>query len=164
MKGNSLPSLELVKLCCRALDEKKAIDLRVLDVSEQSSITDYLVLATGSSEPHLRALRVELEKAIDATHTRIVGMEVAQDSGWIVVDAFDVMIHIFSPDTRTKYGLENLWKDAVEVSVPKLLAVPKPKKASAAKSPAAKKAAAARKTAAKKKPAKAARSAKRSKG
>jgi ribosome-associated protein len=124
MKGSSPSSLELVRLCCRALDEKKAVDLRVLDVSEQSSITDYLVLATGNSEPHLRALRVELEKAIDASKTHIVGMEVSQDSGWIVVDAFDVMIHIFSPDTREKYGLENLWKDAVEVSVPKLLAPP----------------------------------------
>lgn len=129
MNGTSLPPLELVKLCCRALDEKKAGDLRVLDVSEQSSITDYLVIATGSSEPHLRALRVELEKAIDASRTRIVGMETLQDSGWIVVDAFDVMIHIFSPDTRQRYGLENLWKDAVEVSVPKLLAAPKPRKA-----------------------------------
>ena len=129
MKGHSPSSLELVKLCCRALDEKKAVDLRVLDVSEQSSITDYLVLATGSSEPHLRALRVELEKAIDASNTHIVGMEIAQDSGWIVVDAFDVMIHIFSPEVREKYGLENLWKDAVDVSVPKLLAAPKAAKA-----------------------------------
>ncbi len=162
MKGNSLSSLELVKLCCRALDEKKAIDLRVLDVSEQSSITDYLVLATGSSEPHLRALRVELEKVIDASHTRIVGMEVAQDSGWIVVDAFDVMMHLFAPDTRSKYGLENLWKDAVEVSVAKLLAVPKPRKA-AAKAPAARQPAAPRKPAAKKKAAKAVKPGKRTK-
>lgn len=128
MKGTSLSPLELVKLCCRALDEKKAADLRVLDVSEQSSITDYLVVATGTSEPHLRALRVELEKAIDASQTRIVGMEAVQDSGWFVVDAFDVMIHIFAPDTRARYGLENLWKDAVEVSVPKLLAARKPRK------------------------------------
>ena len=124
-----LSPLELAKLCCRALEEKKAVDLRVLDVSEQSSITDYLVLATGNSKPHLRALRVELEKAIDASKTHIVGMEVAQDSGWIVVDAFDVMVHLFNPETREKYGLENLWKDAVEVSVPKLLAAPKSEKA-----------------------------------
>src|SRR3954465_10567571 len=117
----SAPQL-LLKLVCKALDEKKAVDLRVLRVNEQSSITDYLVLATGNSEPHLRALRVELEKVIDATKTHIVGMEVAQDSGWIVIDAFDVMIHIFSPETRDKYGLENLWKDARDVSVPKLFA------------------------------------------
>jgi ribosome-associated protein len=143
MNGTPISALELVKLCCRALDDKKAVDLLVLDVSEQSSITDYLVLATGSSEPHLRALRVELEKVIDSSKTRIVGMEVAQDSGWIVVDAFDVMVHLFAPDTRSKYRLENLWKDAVEVSVPQLMAAPKaakPRKAPARKS-AAKKAA-----------------------
>jgi ribosome-associated protein len=141
MNGSSPSSLELVKLCCRALDDKKAVDLRVLDVSEQSSITDYLVIATGTSEPHLRALRVELEKVIDASHTRIVGMESVQESGWIVIDAFDVMIHVFAPDARAKYGLENLWKDATEVSVPKLLAAPKVRKA-AARKPAARKSAA----------------------
>lgn len=127
MKSKKQATLELVKLCCRALDDKKAGDLRVLDVSEQSSITDYLIIATATSEPHLRALRVELEKVIDATKTRIVGIETAQESGWTVIDAFDLMIHLFSADRRTQYGLENLWKDAVEVSVSRLLAVAKPK-------------------------------------
>ncbi|MSU24625.1 MAG: ribosome silencing factor [Opitutus sp.] len=126
-KSKKTAALELVKLCCRALDDKKAEDLRVLDVSAQSSITDYLVLATVNSEPHLRALRVELEKAVDAAKTRIVGIEHAQQSGWTVVDLFDVMVHLFVADRRSHYGLENLWKDAVEVSVPKLLAVGKPK-------------------------------------
>lgn len=133
MNTSPLPPLELVKLCVRALDEKKAEDLRVLDVREQSSITDYLVLATGNSEPHLRALRVELEKAIDASGTHIVGMDIAQESGWLVVDAFDVMIHIFTAENRKKYRLENLWKDAVEVSVPGLLARPVAKKRTAAR-------------------------------
>lgn len=126
-------TLELVKLCCRALDDKKAGDLRVLDVSEQSSITDYLLIATATSDPHLRALRVELEKVIDATRTRIVGIETAQESGWTVIDAFDVMIHLFSAERREQYGLENLWKDASEVSVAKLTATPKPKAAKAVK-------------------------------
>jgi len=130
MKGKTAKALQLVKLCCRALDEKKALDLRVLDVSAQSSITDYLVLATGTSEPHLRALRVELEKAIDASHNPIVGMETAQESGWLVIDVFDVMIHLSTAGARAKYGLENLWKDAVSVSVPKLLSVTKPRKTS----------------------------------
>ncbi len=118
------PSLALVKLCCAVLDDKKAADLRVLDVSAQSSITDCLILATGTSEPHLRALRVEIEKVLDAGKVHIVGMETAQESGWIVIDLFDVMIHLFTPENRAKYRLEHLWKDAVEVSVPKLLAAP----------------------------------------
>lgn len=129
MKGKPLTSLGLVKLCCRALDEKKAADLRVLDVSEQSSITDYLVLATATSEPHLRALRVELERVMAGSNTRVVGRDAAQQSGWIIVDAFDVMFHIFLPDVRAHYGLENLWKDAADVSVAKLVAPPKPRRA-----------------------------------
>jgi len=143
MKGKKSNALALVKLCCKALDEKKAVDLQVLDVSAQSSITDYLVLATGTSEPHLRALRIELEIAIDASDHPILGMETAQESGWLVVDVFDVMIHLFTAEARAKYGLENLWKDAVTVSVPKLLdlpvaAVPKAKPKTKAKPKAAK--------------------------
>ena len=111
----------LLALICKALDEKKAGDLRVLDVSAQSSITDYLILATGTSEPHLRALRVELEKVIDATGTKILGMDKSLESGWLVIDAFDIMIHVFTPDNRKKYALENLWKDATEISVEELL-------------------------------------------
>ena len=126
-KSKKHATLELVKLCCRALDDKKAGDLRVLDVIGQSSITDYLIIATATSDPHLRALRVELEKVIDATQTRIVGIETSLESGWTVVDVFDLMVHLFSADRRAQYGLENLWKDAVEVSVAKLLAVAKPK-------------------------------------
>ncbi len=125
MKLKKSESLALVKLCCRALEEKKAEDLRVMDVSEQSSITDFLVLATGTSSPHLRALRIEIEKALDSAKAPIVGMEIPQDSGWMVIDAFDVMVHLFTTDQRGRYALENLWKDATEVSVPKLLAVPK---------------------------------------
>jgi len=136
MKLKKSAALELVKLCCQALDDKKAGDLRVLDVSAQSSITDYLILATATSEPHLRSMRVEMEKTFDAAKSRIVGIESAHESGWVVVDAFDVMVHLFLPDRRTHYGLENLWKDAVDVSVPKLLAIkalkPKRKKAAAA--------------------------------
>ncbi len=122
MKSKKSTTFDLVKLCCRVLDEKKAGDLVVLDVSEQSSITDYLILATATSEPHLRALRVELEKAIDAHKVHLVGTETAQDSGWTVIDAFDVMIHLFLAAAREHYGLERLWRDAAEVPLAKVIA------------------------------------------
>lgn len=149
-------ALELVTLVCRALDDKKAEDLRVLDVSEQSSLTDFLVVATGTSEPHLRALRIEIEKVLDAAKIRIVGIDTNQESGWMVVDAFDVMVHLFTAEMRERYKLERLWKDAVEVSVPRLLAPPKkpavkkaPKKAAPKAPKAAPKSKAAKKPAAK---------------
>lgn len=137
------PIPPLLAIVCRALDEKKAGALRVLCVSEQSSITDYLVVATGTSEPHLRALRVELEKVIDATGTRIIGMDTGEPgSGWLVIDAFDVMIHVLTQENRERYSLENLWKDAVELSADALLgkeAKPKNSPAKPVARPAAKK-------------------------
>jgi ribosome-associated protein len=126
MKSKKLASLGLVKICARVLDDKKAEDIQVLDVSAQSSITDFLLVATATSNPHLRALRVELEKAIDASQNQIVGMEVADESGWTVIDAFDVMVHLFLAERRKQYGLENLWKDAAVVPLTELLAVTKP--------------------------------------
>jgi ribosome-associated protein len=125
MKLPNDDALELVRNCCRVLDDKKAGELKVLNVSEQSSITDYLILATATSEPHLRALRVEIEKALDASHIHVVGKETVQESGWVVLDAFDVMVHLFLSETRERYGLERLWRDATEVNVTKLIAAPK---------------------------------------
>lgn len=138
---------------CRALDDKKAADIRVLRVSEQSSITDYLVLATGTSDPHLRALRIELEKVLDGAKVHIVGMDTSQESGWVVIDAFDVMIHVMTPDNRTKYALENLWKDAENVALEAIVAAPKPKAKKAASATPKPKAATKAAPAAKKKPA-----------
>jgi ribosome-associated protein len=105
----------------RALDAKKAENVLVLHVGELSSITDYLVVGTATSDPHLRALRVELEKAIDAEGAKILGIDTSKGSGWTVVDAFDVMVHLFTPENREKYRLELLWRDARAVPVPSLL-------------------------------------------
>jgi ribosome-associated protein len=142
MKSKKTPAPELVKLCARVLDEKKAGDVTVLDVSAQSSITDYLVIATATSEPHLRALRVELEKALDAAKVHLVGMEAPKESGWMVIDAFEVMVHLFLPATREHYALERLWQDAAHLPVGKVLgagalkpAGRRPKKKPSAKSP-----------------------------
>ncbi len=137
MKTNSpdagLPPV--LKLVCQVLDEKKAEDVRVLRVSEQSSITDYLVVATGTSDPHLRALRIEVEKVLDSNAVHIVGMDTTQESGWVVIDAFDIMIHMLNPVNRERYALENLWKDAEEIELGAILSpethVPSPKPAKA---------------------------------
>jgi len=122
-----------------ALEEKKAGDLRVIDITALSSITNYIVIATATSEPHVRALRVELEKALDASKNRIVGVDGSGESGWAVMDAFDVMVHIFTPDTRARYRLEHLWRDGEDVSVAELISGKKPaKKKIAAVKPKAK--------------------------
>lgn len=105
----------------QALDDKKTMDLRVLRVAEQSTITDYLILGTGMAGPHLRALRVELERVLDAAGAPIAGVDFGQDSGWIVFDAYQVMIHLFLPEQRELYQLEKLWGDAEEVELASML-------------------------------------------
>jgi ribosome-associated protein len=162
-------SLELVRLAVAALEEKKAGQLRVIDVTGLSSITNYLVIATATSEPHVRALRVELEKALDSVKTHIVGVDTASESGWAVMDAFDVMVHIFTPEARAKYRLEHLWRDGDVIPVERILnktagkadrdkataealakKLPKKKGTKAKKAPAPKKAKGVKKAAAKK--------------
>jgi ribosome-associated protein len=120
-KSAAKPAEKLIKQIVQALDGKKAEDLRVLDVSELSSITDYLVLATGTSEPHLRALRIELERVLDDNKARILSVDTTKGSGWTVVDAFEVMVHLFTPENRDKYRMELLWRDASELPLAKLL-------------------------------------------
>jgi ribosome-associated protein len=137
VKLNKAESLELARLCCRALNEKKAGDLRVIDVTEVSSITNYIIVATATSEPHVRALRVELEIALDTAKAHIIGTETASESGWAVMDAFDVMVHIFTPEMRTRYKLEHLWKDGDELDIYELLGEKRPPSKKKVKSVAA---------------------------
>ncbi len=134
---NPIPSdstLVLLQQLARALEDKKAVDLCVLKVGAKSTITDYLVLATGTSEPHLRALRIEVERVLDAAKQPIAGMEAGTyGSGWTVVDAYQIMTHIFTPEQRENYALEKLWKDAEVLEVAALVAEPKPGKPAAKK-------------------------------
>lgn len=143
-------------LCCKALDDTKATDIVALDVREQSSITNYLVLASALAQPHLRALKRDLDKALRENKVKILGVDEGHDSGWSVVDAFDVMIHLFTPETRANYKLEALWKDAIRLDVDALIVEAGGKPAPAPKAPVKKvakkavKKTAAKKTAAKK--------------
>lgn len=115
------PTRRLLQQLISALDAKKAGDLQVLDVGAVSSITDYLVVATATSDPHLRALRIELERVLDQNKVPILGVDTSKGSGWTVVDAFEIMVHVFTPENREKYRLELLWKDARELPVTELL-------------------------------------------
>jgi ribosome-associated protein len=104
----------------KALEEKKAAEVRVLELGQISSVADFLVIATGTSEPHLRALRIELERALDDCGVTSRS-ESQRDSGWTVVDAFDILFHLFRDDVRKSYALESLWKDGLDIPVSAIL-------------------------------------------
>ena len=140
---------QLLALVCKGLDDKKAGDLRIIDVRGLSSITDYIVIATGLAEPHLRAMRIEVEKVLDAEGAKIAGMDKNQTSGWLVVDAYQMMVHLFTAEARSRYGLEQLWRDGRELPLNVALGLEAEKPAEPAKAEVAVK----EKAAAKKKPA-----------
>ncbi len=127
MTDQTPDQLEILKLCCHALDEKKAEEIRVLDVSRVSSITDYFIIANGNSEPHLRALTNEVAHVLKENHVHVLGKDVSGDSGWNAVDAFDIIIHLFLPEKRDYYRLDSLWKDAEEIPIDTLLPVGNPR-------------------------------------
>lgn len=115
------PASPLVAALVAAFAEKKVEDVRVLDVSELSTITDFLVIGTGNSETHLRALRIEADRVLKEFGTHIIGRDSQLESGWTVVDAFDVMVHLLTAEKREYYRLEHLWRDADEIPIEEIL-------------------------------------------
>jgi len=92
----------------------------VLDVTKVSSITDYFVIATGTSEPHLRAIVDEItEKLADDYDLKPKSHDGSIQTSWIVLDYFDVIVHVMRGDVREHYKLEDLWRDAPQVKVKK---------------------------------------------
>ena len=108
-----MDSKKLALLCREFADNKKAENILVLDVSKLSSVTDYFVIATGTSEPHLRAIVNELEDRLHKDHdVRPRAKDGAITGAWVVLDFFDVIVHVMRTDARERYDLESLWGDA----------------------------------------------------
>ena len=100
-------SKEMAKIACRALEDKKAEDIRIIDISEVSVIADYFIIADGSNQNQLQALY----KA--GYHVKQV--EGNQRSSWILMDYNDIIIHIFSKEDRMFYDLERIWRDGKQI-------------------------------------------------
>src|SRR5258708_1583369 len=100
----------LVKEIFDALENKKGLDIRVLDVRGLSTYTDFLILCSGSSSTHVAALATAVG-AILEKNSPFCG-NASKDDSWWVLDFFDVVVHVFKEDTRRFYDLEGLWGDA----------------------------------------------------
>lgn len=123
-----MDSKKLALLCRELADNKKAEDIVVLDVRKQSSVTDYFVIASGSSQPHLRAIVEEIAGKLRDDHDlRPSRSEGTTGGNWVVLDYFDVIVHVMHTETRKHYDLEGLWGDA------KAIIGAKPRKRAAAK-------------------------------
>jgi ribosome-associated protein len=94
------------------IDEKKGIDLVLLDVSELLWITDVFVIASGTSRPHVQSLAEDIELHLKSMDRRALRVEGKPEGKWVLLDYGEIVIHIFQPETRDFYGLERLWGDA----------------------------------------------------
>jgi ribosome-associated protein len=107
---------ELALQCRELADSKKAENIVVLDVREVSSITDYFVIATGTSEPHLRAIVDAMKDRLQEEHgLKPRATDGTLQTSWIVLDYFDVIVHVMRAEVRQHYDLESLWSDAPQV-------------------------------------------------
>ncbi len=125
-----MDSKKLALLCRDFADNKKAENIVVLDVRKLSSVTDYFVIASGTSQPHLRAIVEEIRSQLRDEHDLSAARTDGATTGsWVVLDYFDVIVHVMHTETRTRYDLEGLWGDAKPLLPPK----PRAKKVSATK-------------------------------
>jgi ribosome-associated protein len=111
-----MDSRKLALLCRKLADNKKAENIVILDVRAISSVTDYFVLASGTSEPHLRAIVDEItDRLRQDSDLRPKAVDGTIRAAWVVLDYFDVIVHVMRHDIRERYDLETLWGDAPRV-------------------------------------------------
>ena len=103
---------EQVEILKTALADKKAVDVKAYDVRGISGFADAFVVATGTAAPHLKALVAGAQCAMKEAGVDSYRTSGDPQSGWIVVDYVDIVVHVFSPEARASYALEKLWKDS----------------------------------------------------
>lgn len=119
MAEKGINGIDLALACAKAAAEIQAEDIRVWDLRGLSSLTDFMVVCSGSSMPHLRAILRDVRGYVDEwTGSRPVNAEGRADTRWMVLDYIDVMVHVMHEEMREHYRLEELWGDAVEVELP----------------------------------------------
>ena len=111
---------EMVKLVCHALDEKKAEDIKVIDIKGLSVMADYFIVASGGSQNQLLAMQNEVDKEMYEHEIHAKQVEGNRSSAWILMDYEDVIVHLFSQDDRLFYNLEKIWQDGRVLSAEEL--------------------------------------------
>lgn len=100
---------DLKTLVVAALKDMKALDIKVLDVRELTDVADHMVIASGTSDRHLRSIAERVVEKCKQAGFRTHGIEGRGDSEWVLIDLSDIIVHVMLPRTREFYGLEKLW-------------------------------------------------------
>ena len=110
-------SIDMAKLVIEALEDKKAEDIRIIDISEVSVIADYFIIASGGSERQMSALVDNVEDMLEPMGVFPKSIEGKRTSGWTLMDYGDVVINVMTVDMRQKYNLERIWGDCETLEI-----------------------------------------------
>jgi ribosome-associated protein len=112
---------EAAALAVKALDDKKAGDIRVLKTEKITVLADYFVIATASSTTHIKTLTDEVDRALTEAGEAPLRREGYREGSWVLLDFGSIIVHLFLKVTREFYNLERLWSDAEEIDVSTML-------------------------------------------
>ena len=110
-------SYEQAVMAAKAISSKKGLDIQVIDISDVSVIADYMVIATGTSSTHVKALANEVEYQLDKNGISVSHIQGYRSDTWILLDYVDVLVNVFSDEAREFYDLDRLWQDGKPVDL-----------------------------------------------
>ena len=108
---------ELIKVAVNALEDKKGEDIKVLEISEISTLGDYFIIANGNNINQVQAMADQVLEALAKEEIRPKQVEGYQNGSWILLDFYDFIIHIFDYDSRHYYDIERIWRDGLPVNL-----------------------------------------------
>lgn len=110
-------SKEIAKLAIQALEDKKAEDIKVIDISEVSVLADYFIIASGTNRSQIQALTDNVEERLGKAGMAVKQIEGYDSANWILMDFGDIIVHIFDKENRLFYDLERIWRDGKSVDL-----------------------------------------------
>ena len=112
---------EMASVACRALEDKKGEDIRVIDISEISVLADYFVIASGSNQNQVQAMVDNVDETLGRAGFEAKQIEGTRNSSWVLMDYGDMIVHVFDEENRLFYDLERIWRDGKVLDVNEFL-------------------------------------------
>lgn len=110
-----MESREMTKLAIKALEDKKAEDIRIIDISEVSVLADYFIIASGSNRSQIQAMTDHVDEVLGRAGAARRQIEGYESAGWVLMDYSDIIVHIFDQENRLFYDLERIWRDGKSI-------------------------------------------------